>query len=488
MPAASPLKSDLATRVSNPPPPGLLFDQFGKAYASAFDPPHEQLGEETDKIARAVFRDTPIVSIAAGEWSIQRLSGALRAHVEGEFWMAGQLADALFGDDRVQATLASRTGGLFSQPLTHKIRIKTPNSRACRRAWKKAWSKLANRAVMSEIVRWIVMAGFCVAEIQWDRSVTPWQPYLKPWPMHLLRYDTVIRKYVANTQDGPLIVEPGNGKWVLFAPHGAYRGYLQGAIRAIANKWLIKELAWQSLSRFNDRHGLPVILARVPAAGDPQQKANFIGSMRTMGQAAVIGLPENVDGTKYDVELLEARDRAYGCFIDTITLADQAITLSFLGQELTTSMPKEGGSYAAARVHGDVRQNIIAFDGATISEDLYEQVARPFAHLNFGDADAATYSSWKVDPPEDFDTRAATFLKVAQGVSYLRQAGACPKDIGKFLRQFEIKSGDIESVDPVQVQARMAGAAGPKTEEALGKLIEFNARLDDIDRRLQRAA
>lgn len=487
--ATSPLKSDLATRVPNGPPPGSLLDQFGKAYDNAYAPPRDPLDQGSKDVARAIYRDIPIYSIAAGAWNIDRIRGALAAHDEGQFWMAGQLADALFADDRVQATLASRTGGLFSQPLSHKIRIATPKSKDCRKAWKRAWPKLANRAVMSEIVRWTTMAGFCVCEIQWDTSKAPWQPYLKVWPMHLIYYLPSVRKYIALTQDGPVYVTPGDGKWVLFAPHNAYRGWLQGAIRAIANKWLIKELAWQALARFNERHGLPVMRARVPAAGDPQQKANFIASLRTIGQQAVIGLPENVDGTKYDVDLMEARDRAYGTFIDTITLADQAITLSFLGQELTTSMPKEGGSYAAARVHGDVRQNIIAFDGATISEDLYEQVSRPFALFNFNDADAATFSTWKVDPPEDFATRASTFLSVAQGINYMRQSGQGIDDSAKFLRQFGIKPGKISKVNPVQVEARLAGATGEVTEQAItGKLIQFQAQLEDLDRRLQRAA
>lgn len=468
-------------------PPGSILDQHGSLYGADFGPPTDPLTDGSKEIARAVYRDIPVQTIPTGIWNIDRVRVAMSAFEQGQFWMTAQLCDALFSDDRVQAVLTSRCGGLFSQPMKHKLRVDSGKARDCRKAWKKAFPKMMPQSVGNEIIRYMTMMSFVIVEILWDYTVTPWQPVLKVWAPHLTYYSIPNKKYVVMTQDGPCYVEPGNGKWMVLTPQGS-RSWMHGAIRAIAETWLIKRLAWQSWAQFNTRHGLPVMKAMIPAAGDPTQKVNFISSLRTMGQQAVIGLPQNVDGTKYDVDLMEARDRAYGTFDDTISAVNESITLPILGQSLTTSMPEGGGSYAAARVHGGVRQDIIETDNVVLSEGLYEQVARPFAQFNFDDADLATYSTWDVDPPEDFATRADTLLKVGQGISYLRQAGFTPKNIGKFIGQFGIKTGKLSSVDPVQVEARLAGATGEVDPKAKARLAKLEEQLGRLEQQFARAA
>src|SRR5208283_1710627 len=100
------------------------------------------------------------------------------------------LADEISGDDRVQATIGSRTGGLFSQPLVHK-----GGSDRCRKAWRKAWRKLMPQSIASEIMAWSVLLGWCIAELVWDTSSFPWQPYLKIWHPKFIWYRTERREY-----------------------------------------------------------------------------------------------------------------------------------------------------------------------------------------------------------------------------------------------------------------------------------------------------
>ena len=450
---------NLVTAPVEPKPPDLL-DQYGrKLFGSAYDLPKDPLSTvDPRSTATVLVRDLPLISSLTGDWSLQLIKVALRDHMRGMFNLPGELADEISGDDRVQATVGSRTGGLFSQPLVHK-----GGSKACRTAWRKAWRKLMPQSVASEIMTWAVLLGFCICELLWDTTVTPWQPYLKVWHPKFLWYRIERREYWAITLDGIVPVLPGTGKWFVFTPHGSYRGWVRGVIRSVSEKWFIKGLAWRDWARFNERHGLPIIKAKVPAAGDINQKINFVSAMSRLGQESVIGLPQNVDGTGYDAELLEARDRAWESFKGTIDRCDMSIVLPIMWQNLTTEVKE--GSFAAAREHGDIRQNALEFDNATLSEAVYEQIARVFAFVNFGDPDAAPRTRWKITPREDYAVKSETFLKFGQAMQYLRQAGLRPTDVAEMGRQCGLDI-DVTDVDPTQVEAKAAGVTGKADEQA----------------------
>ena len=401
------------------------------AYGRAFAPPRDPLIKPDDP--RIVHRDIPITTVA-GDWTINGIRGALAGHKVGQFAQSSMLIDDAFGDDRVQATLGSRTGALFGQRVKHKAGRHDTDG-ACRKAWRKQWKAIAAQGVMSEGKRWAIMMGFGVSELLWDTSVTPWRVTLKPWHPQYIFYRWDIRRFVANTTDGPVVIEPGAGKWFVHAPFGVYRGWIHAAIRAIADKWIIKQLAWRDRARYNERHGLPIIKAYVPAAGDARQKDLFVQSMSTMGQEAVVGLPQNVDETGYDLELLEARDRAWETFRSTIEDADRSIILTIKSQNLTTEVSE--GSFAAARQHGGTEQVTLEFDNSTFAYDFYTQVARPFAWFNFGDPDKATYSSWDVEPIEDRAAKAKMAFDAGNGLALLKQAGA-PVDVTAYCKSFGI--------------------------------------------------
>lgn len=383
----------------------------------AWSPPRDPLA--TPDSPSVVYRDIPIVSLT-GSWTIDAIRSALAAHKIGQFGPAASLVDDVFGDDRVQATLGSRTGALFGQQSIHERGVADVDG-SCEEAWRKQWHLIMSSGVCHELKRWAIMLGFSVAEILYDTTVTPWRQYLKPWHSRNIYYRWDIRKLVAITLDGPEIIEPGNGKWFVHAPFGEYRGWIHASIRAIADKWFIKNLAWRDWARFNERHGLPLIKAMVPAAGDAKQKATFVDQMGTIGQEAVVGLPQMVDGTGYDIQLLEARDRAWETFKGAVEGADRSIILTIKSQNLTTEVAE--GSFAAARQHGNVEQVTLEFDNATFASDFYDQVARPFALFNFGDADAATRSSWNVVPEEDRAASAKTLLDLSTAMLNLKNAG-----------------------------------------------------------------
>jgi phage gp29-like protein len=96
-------------------------------------------------------------------------------------------------------------------------------------------------------------------------------------------------------------------------------------------------------------------------------------------------------------------------------LNDQ-ITLATLGQTLTTQMPREGGSRAAAQVHQAVRRDILASDAQRLSSTINRDLVRPLVDFKFGPQ--KVYPQLSIGLPDDQDIK--TF---ADAISELADRG-----------------------------------------------------------------
>ena len=415
----------------------------------AFQPPKDPLagGEERAKI---IYRDLPLTSIQT-TWTVSQVQQALAAHSIGLFDQSAQLVDAIVGDDRVQASLGSRTGGLFGREVKFTAGNDSDAAKECRDAWAKSWSRIAPEPVLKEIQQWAVNLGFSPAQTVWDTESELWTPYLRPWHPRYVYYHWQFRTYVAITQDGQVPIVPGNGKWFLHAPNGEYRGWMRGSVRALARPWMIRDFAYRDWARYSERHGMPIIKAIVPSSGDKDMRAQFIAQVSSIGQETAIMLPKNVDGTVgYDLDLLEAKDQSWESFGRLIDRCDASIVLTLLFQNLTTEVKE--GSFAAARVHGDVRQGALASDNAALKLSIYTQLARPFAAFNFGDPDLAPWTEWDVTPIEDVREYADLFQKFGTAVEVLRRGGVqfeSAEEVKKLALSFGLKLPSVKLVEPV---------------------------------------
>ncbi len=403
-----------------------LVDPYGRpvrsADVSAFGPPSDPIGDRAT--AGVIHRDIPI-SITT-RWTPDAIQQALDMHMMGNFSQSAFLCDAMTGDDRVAATLGQRMTALFSRPMKttpciNGIASDDVEAVAVADAWDAAWDRMAPLSVLEEIQTWGITEGVVPIEVQWDRSVTPWQPYLKPWhPTHLYyRWD--LRKYTIVTMDGIEVIEPGDGRWMLYTPHGPYRGWRRGCVRPLSTPWYARRLTWRDWPRYNERHGLPILKAKAPARSDPTLRDRWVAGLAQLGQESVVLCPQNVDGTGFDVEMLEARDRAYDSFDKFMGRCDMSIVLCILWQNLTTEV--NGGSYAAAEVHEGVQQGASRYDNGTLTPFMFEQLARPFAAWNFGRPELAPRRTWVIDEPADHLASVQVFSAFAAALTDMKAAG-----------------------------------------------------------------
>lgn len=414
---------------SRAPPGGIIVDSRGNPYTAPRDP---LKGITPATMASAVYRDLPALYLAP-EWTVDEVRAALAAHVVGMFQLSAILADAIIGDDRVQASLGSRVGALLGLPVMHS----GPDADVLA-AWVAAYPRLAPSSQLYELRSWALLLGFGVAEVLWDTSATPWQPYLKTWHPQNIRFDWASRTLRAVSQDGEIEIIPGDGRWFVHAPYGIERGWMHGLVRALALPWLLRSFAQRDWARFSEVHGSPIRLATIPAMASEEDKALYISSLSTMGKEAVVALPQGVDGEGFGLDLLEASSQSWQGFLALIGKCDMAITLTLQWQNLAGGSEVKEGSLAAARVHSDVKQSALEFDASALARDIHEQLARPFAAWNFGDAEKAPTTLYDTETQEDRTAKVATLESFARAVGGLATAGV-PIDVGALGALYDIE-------------------------------------------------
>jgi phage gp29-like protein len=478
--APPPLEHPLATRSNGTrgTVPSLV-DQFGRVVPATDDPafqkPTDPLADGAGAVkqrADIVHREIPLTVVQTG-WTVPQVRQAIEQLVIGQFDAPSQLVDAIGGDSRVQSAMASRVGGLLGRPMrfTAPPALKDDKkAKRCLDAWREAWTTVATEPALSELQFWTTHLAFCPAQLLWDTSDKLWIPHLAPWQPRYVYYHWTLRTFVAVTLDGQVPITPGDGHWVLHAPHGAYRGWLRGAMRAIAPWWLARNYALRDWARYSERHGMPILLARTPFGADKDAVNAYKVSLGQLGQESVIQLPGSVDLEKYgtyDLAYLETKDPAWEGFRELIVQCNAEITLALLGQNLTTEVKE--GSFAAARVHADVRQAILEADARALAQTVYRQMARPFAAINFGDPNLAPRTEWDVAPYEDEATQAQTFQQFANAVFALRRGGYKVKELAALARDFGLRLGlaEIEEAEPIAG----TGGGGARARARLAKTL-----------------
>lgn len=452
--------------------PGLRLDQMSRKTdaidASAFGPPKDPTDAGTAARAKLVYRDLPLITIQ-NTWTVEQARGALYAHLIGQFYASSQLWESILGDDRVMATLGSRVSGLFGREVRFKAADDSDAAKECERAWIDWWPRLSGDASMVELHTSGIGLGVGPGQLVWDTTRPVWGPYIRPWNARYTYYDFTIRRLVALSEDGNLPITPGDGKWILHAPFGEYRGWIRGAIRALAEPWMLRHFAFRDMARFSELHGLPTRIGMVPAVSEPEERAQFEASIANLGSDTSMILPTGVDGpdgSGYDYKLVEARDTAWEVFPGLVDRCDMSIILAILFQNLTTEV--KGGSFAATDSHMDIRQSGLQGDDAAWQNTIYNQIARPFAYLNFGDADLAPRTWRDVEPRDDLKGNAAQFQAFGTAIQALSTGGVEFTD-PKQVRAFAAKAFGLNQLPDFTIKAPAPKSSGGGGDDFFGK-------------------
>jgi phage gp29-like protein len=396
-------------------PNGIAQDDAG---FTQFDPLKQPGRKATASI---VYREIPFIQLQS-HWTVRAVTAALHSNLNGIFETVAQLWESIRGDDRVTATLGSRTAGLFGRDVRHTPANDSKAAREVCDAWAECWPEFAGGPALRTISEYAIGLGWAPAQLVWDTSTDVWKPRAKFWNNRYTYWHWGIRRYVALSQDGQIPIEPGDGKWLLHSHYDPYRAWIFGAVRAVAEPWLLRHYAFRDMARYSEVHGLPIRIAETPASADATERSQYAQQVATLGTETTLLLGKGVDEqNSYGFRLEEAKDPSWEVFSALIGQCDMAIVLALNFQNLTTEV--NTGSFAAVQGHMDIRQNGIQSDNAAWKYTLRNQVIRPFALFNFGDPDLAPTTEWDVTPLDQLDAKVKRFQTFMTGIEVGRRGG-----------------------------------------------------------------
>jgi len=394
---------------------------------------------------RQAFTDVPISTIA-GVDTVAGIQSVLWQHDLGQFGNSAKLWDAMKRDDRIRGVTATRVGALVAAPL--EIKPANGKAKAARAAKELSgdgedehglWERICPPAVIKSLSAWGNALGIGIAQIVWQTSAGEWLPRLRVWHPQFLYWDAGEMQYVVVAREGivrlPRVdMEPmSDGNWVLWTPYGYQYGWLDGLVRALADKYLMRGWDYRDWARSNERQGMATFGAKVPVTADEKIKDKFVRDIANIGSDAVLELPQmdEGEGASFGMEMIESKTRNWETFQQFKKELDVDIAIAVLGQNLTTEGGTDGGSRALGQVQNLVRIDK-AIEDAGIAECIRQQVLTWWALYNYGDAELAPRPEYQVEPPAD-EVQEGTALKMLGDALNAMKTAAAPIDVRTIL-------------------------------------------------------
>lgn len=308
--------------------------------------------------------------------------------------------------------------------------------------------------------------GIAICEVDWEYRAAGTR-FPGAWLPRQTR--DVSPRHFGWKSDGRLMLYPDGHpeKAVDFPPHKfliairkAGKGHPSGTalLRALAWWWCAANFSAEWLLNFAQIFGQPFRWATYEA-GQEGVKAELATMMEEMGSAAWGIGP---DGTKIEwhESSKSGADNPQAHMLDR---ADTACDLLVLGQTLTGSVSKEGGSRALGDVHSSVRSDIIDSAALWLAEILNEQLIPSVAAVNYGEVSEDSALPWFQPARKDKkDTKvlAETFeIILRSGIPLLKEEVYDALDLSQPKPgedAFEGHAGGIPAGTPPDLRAMLA--------------------------------
>lgn len=237
--------------------------------------------------------------------------------------------------------------------------------------------------------------GFRVMEIMWTEEDGKWKiQSLKARPQRRFTFNTSYELRVLNyTTLNDEAIPPA--KFIL-VQHDAEEEnpYGERLFSPCFWPWYFKKHGYKFWAIYTEKYGMPTAVGKYQPGASQEDKQSLLDALDSLVQDAAVAIPSNSEldfketsGDKAEVHRL------------FLTFCNSEISKAILGQTLTTEMG-DTGSFSAAKVHQDVRNDIVESDAKMLMGAINSQLIPPLVEFNFGPQ--KSYPAFKIQyAPED---------------------------------------------------------------------------------------
>jgi phage gp29-like protein len=297
--------------------------------------------------------------------------------------------------------------------------------------------------------------GFSVIEIMWTFDEGLWKPGAYRWrdPKYFT-FDYVSRTEVRLAEMGEIDgLQLPPAKFIVHTPELKSGIPIRGGFAWLAVwSWLFKQYTLKDWVSFLDIFGMPIRVGKYHPTATADERRKLLTAVSRIAVDAAAIIPESMA-----IEFLESKGFADKPFQNMGEYLDKQMSKAILGQTMTTDA--QSGGLAQAKVHDEVRIDILEDDASDAEVTINRDLIRWFVQLNFGAQAKAPYVRFPVAEPQDIAVQATALaqlvplgLKVSQQ-EVLDKIGFTKPDEGDDLLTPPAGAAPKAEIDPDTSQA-----------------------------------
>lgn len=251
--------------------------------------------------------------------------------------------------------------------------------------------------------------GYAVAEIVWQTDGPTWVPAaILPREAHWFQFDRETGRELRLFDGTPDGGELPPYKFICHSPKVVAGIPLMGGLaRSALWAWVFKSYALRDWAAFAELYGQPIRLGKYEAGATREDIAVLKRAVFELGSDAGAVIPAGMA-----LEIVESGSKTASAdlYQRLIEYLDRQVSKAVLGQTLTTDQGSSG-SLAQARVHNEVRADLMRADARALASTLTRDLIAPLIRLNMPGA-PLPHLRLIVEEPEDMAALADQLAKL----------------------------------------------------------------------------
>lgn len=255
--------------------------------------------------------------------------------------------------------------------------------------------------------------GFAVSEIMWELRAGKVMVKSLEWKHQ--------KKFLFDEDDNLRVLTPEAPSTGILLPdnkfvvhrYKARSGHptRAGVLRVIAWMYLFKNYTLKDWVAFAEVYGMPIRLGKYDSTASKEDKEALMKALIMLGTDAA-----GIISKSTEIELKEAvKNSGTNIYEKLAGFCNSEMSKAVLGQTMTTEI-SGGGSYAASKTHGDVRQDLVEADCKALAETLRKHLVKPLVMFNFGDTSRLPWIKFHYELPEDLEKLSTVYGKLVKEV------------------------------------------------------------------------
>jgi phage gp29-like protein len=242
-----------------------------------------------------------------------------------------------------------------------------------------------------------ISKGYAVVEMMWEYEQKALRPveYIERDP-RFFQLDRLTLRNLRLAVDGSIEGEElPQAKFLRHLPRTKMGLPLRrGMARPAAWAYLIQQFTLQDWAAFSEVYGMPLRVGKYNANASAADKRTLLKAVTSIANDAAAIIPAGMDVEFHEV----SGNNGAAVFGGLLDYVDKQISKLVVGQTMTSD---DGSSLGQAKIHNEVRLDILRADGKQLAFTANRDLIKPFVDLNFGPQDHYPTVQLLVPDPED---------------------------------------------------------------------------------------